>query len=167
MATNIPPHNLGEVVDGLILLLDNPDIDISELMKVVIAPDFPTGAIINGIKGIRDAYTTGRGTIKVRSKTQIEEIKNGRYQIIVNELPYLVNKARLVEKIAELVREKKIEGITDLRDESDRTGIRIVIETRKDISPQIVRNSSTTYQCETFGVTMLADSVPRVLNLKK
>ena len=171
MATNIPPHNLGEVVDGLILLLDNPDIDISELMKVVIAPDFPTGAIINGIKGIRDAYTTGRGTIKVRSKTQIEEIKNGRYQIIVNELPYLVNKARLVEKIAELVREKKIEGITDLRDESDRTGIRIVIETRKDISPQIVLNQlyKHTQMQETFGVTMLAlvDSVPRVLNLKE
>ena len=171
MATNIPPHNLGEVVDGLILLLDNPDIDISELMKVVIAPDFPTGAIINGIKGIRDAYTTGRGTIKVRSKTQIEEIKNGRDQIIVNELPYLVNKARLVEKIAELVREKKIEGITDLRDESDRTGIRIVIETRKDISPQIVLNQlyKHTQMQETFGVTMLAlvDSVPRVLNLKE
>lgn len=171
MATNIPPHNLGEIVDGLILLLDKPDIDISELMKVVIAPDFPTGAIINGTKGIRDAYTTGRGTIKIRSKTHIEELKNGRYQIVVTEIPYLVNKARLVEKIAELVREKKIDGITDLRDESDRSGIRIVIETRKDISPQIVLNQlfKHTQMQETFGITMLAlvDSVPRVLNLKE
>ena len=170
MATNIPPHNLGEVVDGLILLLDNPDIDISELMKVVIAPDFPTGAIINGIKGIRDAYTTGRGTIKVRSKTQIEEIKNGRYQIIVNELPYLVNKARLVEKIAELVREKKIEGITDLRDESDRTGIRIHIETRKIFSADSPQPALQTYpDAGNFWRyhAGIGDSVPRVLNLKE
>jgi len=171
MATNIPPHNLGEVVDGLILLLDQPDINIHQLMQVIIAPDFPTGAIINGIKGIREAYTTGRGSIKVRGKAEIEEMKNGKFQIIVTEIPYLVNKARLVEKIAELVRDKKIDGITDLRDESDRNGIRIVIETRKDVSPQIVLNQlyKHTQMQETFGVTMLAlvDSVPRVLNLKE
>ena len=171
MATNIPPHNLGEVVDGLILLLEQPDIDISELMRVIIAPDFPTGAIINGIRGIWEAYTTGRGSIKVRSKTQIDELKNGKYQIVVTEIPYLVNKARLVEKIAELVRDKRIDGITDLRDESDRTGIRIVIEIRRDGSPQIVLNQlyKHTQMQETFGVTMLAlvDSVPRVLNLKE
>lgn len=171
MATNIPPHNLGEVADGLILLLEQPDADISELMRVIKAPDFPTGAIITGIKGIRDAYTTGRGSIKVRSKASIEEIKNGKYQIIVTEIPYMVNKSRLVEKIADLVREKRIDGITDLRDESDRTGIRIVIEIRKDVSPQIVLNHlyKHTQMQETFGVTMLAlvDSVPRVLNLKE
>ena len=171
MATKIPPHNLGEVVDGLILLMDQPDIDIQQLMQVIIAPDFPTGGIINGIKGIRDAYTTGRGTIKVRSKAQIEEMKNGKYQITVTEIPYLVNKARLVEKIAELVRDKRIEGITDLRDESDRAGIRVVIETRKDVSPEIILNQlyKHTQMQDTFGVTMLAlvDSVPHVLNLKE
>lgn len=171
MATNIPPHNLSEVVDGLILLMDQPDIDIHQLMQVIIAPDFPTGAIINGVKGIRDAYTTGRGTIRIRSKAQIEELKNGKYRIIVTEIPYQVNKARLVEKIAELVRDKRIEGITDLRDESDRTGIRVVIETRKDVSPEIILKQlyKHTQMQETFGVIMLAlvDSIPRVLNLKE
>lgn len=171
MATNIPPHNLGEIVDGLVLLLEQPDIDIYTLMQTIIAPDFPTGAIISGTKGIREAYTTGRGSIRVRSKTQIDELRNGKYQIIVTEIPYLVNKARLVEKIADLVRNKRIEGITDLRDESDRNGIRVVIEIKRDVSPQIVLNQlyKHTQMQDTFGVTMLAlvDSVPRVLNLKE
>jgi len=171
MATNIPPHNLGEIVDGLIMLLESPDITVHELMQAILAPDFPTGAIICGTRGIREAYSTGRGSIKVRSRSQIEELKNGKCQIVVTEIPYLVNKAKLVEKIAELVREKKIEGITDLRDESDRNGIRIVIEVRKDVSPQIVLNQlyKHTQMQESFGVTMLAlvDSVPRILNLKE
>lgn len=171
MATNIPPHNLSEVVDGLILLLDHPDIEISELMQTIIAPDFPTGGIINGVQGIKQAYTTGRGSIKIRSKTNIEELRNGKHQIIVTEIPYLVNKARLIERIAEQVRDKKIEGITDLRDESDRNGIRIVIEVKKDFSPHIVLNQlyKHTQMQNTFGVNMLAlvDSVPHVLNLKQ
>ncbi|MGE5422241.1 MAG: DNA gyrase subunit A [Ignavibacteriales bacterium] len=171
MATNIPPHNLGEVVDGLNLLLDEPDIDIQGLMSVIKAPDFPTGATICGLKGARDAYMTGRGSIKVRAQTEIEELKNGKSQIIVKEIPYMVNKARLVEKIADLVREKKIDGITDLRDESDRTGIRVVIELRRDVTPQILLNQlyKQTQLQDSFGVTMLAlvDGVPRVLNLKE
>ncbi|NLB18707.1 MAG: DNA gyrase subunit A [Syntrophomonadaceae bacterium] len=171
MATNIPPHNLSEVINGLNLLLENPDVEISELMKEIKGPDFPTGATIIGAHGIWDAYHTGRGSIKIRGNANIEELSNGKYQILVTEIPYMVNKARLVEKIADLVREKKIEGITDLRDECDRNGIRILIEVRKDMSPQVILNQlyKHTQLQETFGVNMLAlvDSVPRILNLKE
>lgn len=171
MATNIPPQNLGEVVDGLILLLDNSEIDLGALMSVIKGPDFPTGATILGTKGIREAYATGRGSVKMRALAEIEETKNGKHQIVVTEIPYLVNKAKMIERIAELVRDKKIEGITDLRDESDRNGIRVVIEVRKDTAPQIVLNQlyKHTQMQESFGVNMLAlvDGVPKVLNLKQ
>lgn len=171
MATNIPPHNLGEVVDGLVYLLDNPEADVYELMDFILAPDFPTGGIIMGLRGVREAYATGRGSIKVRAKASIEEIKGNRYQIVISEIPYMVNKARLIERIAELVRDRKIDGISDLRDESDRTGIRVVVELRRDVSPQVVLNQllKHTQLQDTFGVTMLAlvDGVPRTLNLKE
>ena len=171
MATNIPPHNLGEVIDGLIELIDNPDVSIKELMNHVKGPDFPTGAIIQGREGIRDAYTTGRGRIRVRAKSQIEQMSNGKTRIIVTELPYQVNKARLIEKIAELVREKKVDGITDLRDESDKSGMRIVIEVRRDADPHVVLNRLYKHSQleDTFGVIMLAlvDNEPKVLNLKE
>ena len=127
MATNIPPHNLGEVVDALVMLIDNPDRSISDLMEAIKGPDFPTGGLILGRRGIKAAYTTGRGSIKVRAAAKIEDMKGGRYQIIITQLPYQVNKSRLIEKIAELVRDRKIEGINALRDESGREGIRIVI----------------------------------------
>lgn len=170
MATNIPPHNLSEVIDGVVTLIDNPDVDINDLMKHVKGPDFPTGAIIMGRDGIRSAYKTGRGTIKVRAKTDIEE--NGKKtSIIVSELPYQVNKARLIEKIAELVKDKKIDGISDLRDESDRDGMRIVIELRKDANPKVILNQlyKHTQMQDTFGVIILAlvNGEPRVLNLKE
>ena len=135
MATNIPPHNLGEVIDGLIALIDDPEIEIRGLMKYIKGPDFPTGAIIQGRDGIREAYMTGRGRIRVRGKAQIEQLSSGKTRILITELPYQVNKARLIEKIAELVRDKKVDGITDLRDESDKSGMRIVIELRRDASP--------------------------------
>lgn len=171
MATNIPPHNLGEVVEGLVYLLDNPEADVYELMDFILAPDFPTGGIIMGLRGVREAYATGRGSIKVRAKASIEEIKGNRYQIVISEIPYMVNKARLIERIAELVRDRKIDGISDLRDESDRTGIRVVVELRRDVSPQVVLNQllKHTQLQDTFGVTMLAlvDGVPRTLNLKE
>ncbi|MED1803028.1 DNA gyrase subunit A [Brevibacillus porteri] len=170
MATNIPPHNLTEVVDGVIAMIDNPDITIQELMKIIKGPDFPTAGEILGYSGIRRAYETGRGSIIMRAKTQIEEDGKGKPRIIVTEIPYQVNKARLVEKIAELVREKKIEGITDLRDESDRKGMRIVMELRRDVIPKVVLNNlfKHTQMQSTFGVNMLAlvDSRPRVLNLR-
>lgn len=140
MATNIPPHNLGEVIDGLIELIDNPDVTIKELMSHIKGPDFPTGAVILGREGIKEAYTTGRGRIKVRAKSQIEQMANGKTRIVVTELPYQVNKSRLIEKIATLVREKKVDGITDLRDESDKTGMRVVIECRRDADPHIILN---------------------------
>ena len=171
MATNIPPHNLGEVIDGLIELIDNPDASIKELMSHIKGPDFPTGAIIQGREGIRDAYTTGRGRIRVRAKSQIEQMSNGKTRIIISELPYQVNKSRLIEKIAELVREKKVEGITDLRDESDKSGMRIVIEVRRDTDPHVVLNRLYKHSQleDTFGVIMLAlvDNEPKVLNLKE
>lgn len=170
MATNIPPHNLGEVIDGVTAMIDNPDITIAELMKIVKGPDFPTYGEILGYSGIRRAYETGRGSIIMRAKTLIEEHK-GKSRIIVTEIPYQVNKARLVEKIAELVREKKIDGITDLRDESDRKGMRIVIELRRDVVPKVVLNNlfKHTQMQSTFGVNMLAlvDNRPRVLNLRE
>ncbi|MDK4491743.1 DNA gyrase subunit A, partial [Fusobacterium necrophorum] len=140
MATNIPPHNLGELVDGSLQLIDNPDISDLELMKYIQGPDFPTGGIIDGKKGIRDAYLTGRGKIRVRGKVKIEENKNGKFFIIIEEIPYQLNKATLIERIANLVKEKKITGIVDLRDESNREGIRVVIELKKGEEPELVLN---------------------------
>ena len=171
MATNIPPHNMGEVIDGVLMLIDNPDASVEELMTVIKGPDFPTGGLIMGTTGIRDAYTTGRGSVKMRAKAHIETMSNGKPRIVVTELPYQVNKARLIEKIAELARDKQIEGITDLRDESDRKGMSIVIELRKDINPDIMLNQlyKHTQLQDTFGVIMLAlvDNQPRILTLKQ
>ena len=141
MATNIPPHHLGEVIDGVLAISHDPEITIQELMDIIPGPDFPTGGMILGRSGIRKAYETGRGSIKVRAKVEIQQKSNGKEVIIVNEIPYQVNKARLIERIAELVREKKIEGITDLRDESDRQGMRIVIEVRKDANANVLLNN--------------------------
>jgi DNA gyrase subunit A len=171
MATNIPPHNLGEVVDGLTLLLDNPSAEIIDLMNLIKAPDFPTGGTIYGIAGIVEAYNTGRGRIRVRAKTHIEEVSKDKNAIIVTEIPYQVNKAKLVENIAELVKDKRVDGITDLRDESDREGMRIVIELRRDASEEIVLNQlfkHTTMET-TFGIINLAlvDGQPRVLTLRE
>ncbi|MEW5866858.1 MAG: DNA gyrase subunit A [Bacillota bacterium] len=171
MATNIPPHNLGEVIDGVIMLMDNPDASVADLMTVVRGPDFPTAGLIMGGEGIREAYTTGRGSIKMRARACIETSSGGRTRILVTEIPYQVNKARLVETIAELVRDKKIDGITDLRDESDREGMRVVIELRRDANPNVVLNQlyKHTQMEETFGVIMLVlvDGQPRVINLKE
>ena len=171
MATNIPPHNLNEVCDGIIAMVDNPEITIDELMTHIKGPDFPTGAIINGRQGIIDAYKTGRGKIKVAAKIDVETSKTGKESIIVSELPYQVNKARLIEKIADLVRQKKLTGISDLRDESDREGIRVVIELKKGEESELVLNSLYKYTDlqNTFGVIMLAlvDNTPRILNLKQ
>lgn len=171
MATNIPPHNMSEVIDGVLMLIDNPDASVEELMTVIKGPDFPTGGLIMGTTGIRDAYTTGRGSVKMRAKAHIETMSNGKPRILVTELPYQVNKARLIEKIAELARDKQIEGITDLRDESDRKGMSIVIELRKDINPDIMLNQlyKHTQLQDTFGVIMLAlvDNQPRILTLKQ
>lgn len=172
MATKIPPHNLSEVIDGVIALIDNPDITLDELMEYIPGPDFPTGAQIMGTSGIRAAYATGRGKLKVRAKAEIEPWKENRERIIVTELPYMVNKARLIEKIADLVHEKRIEGISDLRDESDRDGLRIVIELKRDANATIVLNQLYKYtQLEdTFGVIMLAlvdRTSPQLLPLKK
>jgi len=169
MATNIPPHNLTEVINGIVLLIDNPEIDLADLMKSISGPDFPTGATIMGREGIRSAYKTGRGTVKVRAKTEIEE--NGKKtSIIVSELPYQVNKARLIEKIADLVKEKKIDGISDLRDESDRDGMRIVIELRRDANHKVILNQlyKHTQMQDSFGIIMIAlvNNQPKVLNLK-
>ncbi len=169
MATNIPPHNLGEVVDGVCMMIDNPEVTVKELMTVIKGPDFPTAGLILGHAGIRDAYNTGRGSIKMRAQARIEKMANGKYRILVSEIPYQVNKARLIENIAALVRDKVIDGITDLRDESDRTGMRIVIELRRDVNADIILNQlyKHTQMQETFGVNMLAlvDGQPRVLNL--
>ena len=171
MATNIPPHNMNEVIDGVLMLIDNPDASVEELMTVIKGPDFPTGGLIMGTAGIRDAYTTGRGSVKMRAKAHVETMSNGKPRIVVTELPYQVNKARLIEKIADLAREKQIEGITDLRDESDRNGMSIVIQLRKDVNPDIMLNQlyKHTQLQETFGVIMLAlvDNQPRVLTLKE
>jgi DNA gyrase subunit A len=170
MATNIPPHNLGEVIDGVVMMIDNPDVSIDDLMTVIKGPDFPTGGIILGTDGIRNAFRTGRGSITIRAKTQFEEAPGGKTRIIVNEIPYQQNKARLIEKIAELARDKKLDGITDLRDESDRNGMRIVIELRRDVKPQVVLNNlfKHTGLQSSFGVIMLAlvDGQPKVLNLR-
>jgi DNA gyrase subunit A len=170
MASNIPPHNLGELVDGLVAMIDEPQTSEEQLMKLIKGPDFPTGGVILGRDGIKAAYTTGRGSILMRAKTEIEELKGGRTAIIATEIPFLVNKAALIERIAELVRTKKLAGISDLRDESDRSGMRIVIELRRDANPQIVRNQlfkHTQFQA-TFGANILAlvDGVPKTLKLK-
>ncbi len=176
MATNIPPHNLRETIDGVVKIIDNQveedrDTEIDELLEIVKGPDFPTGAAILGRKGIDQAYRTGRGKIKVRAVTNIEPMKNGKQRIIVTELPYMVNKARLIEKIADLVKEKRIDGITELRDESDRSGMRICIETRKDVNANVLLKQlfKHTQLQDTFGVIMLAlvDNQPKVLNLKE
>lgn len=170
MATNIPPHNLTEVIDGIIALIDNPDLTLSEIMEYIKGPDFPTGASILGNSGIRKAYETGKGIITIRSKAIIEEMKNGKTKIIVTEIPYMVNKAVMISKIADLVRDKVIDGITDLRDESNRDGIRVVIELRKDVNANVVLNNlykHTSLQT-TYGINNLAlvDGQPRILPLK-
>lgn len=171
MATNIPPHNLREVIDGINLMIDNPDVTLPELMECIKGPDFPTAGIIMGLSGIRAAYATGRGKITLRSRAEIQEFKPGRFRIVVTELPYMVNKARLIESIAEHVKNKRIEGISDLRDESDRNGMHFVIELKRDANPQVVLNQlySYTQMQETVGVIMLAlvDGQPKVLTLKE
>lgn len=171
MATNVPPHNLGEITEGLIMLLENPEVAVTDLMEVVKGPDFPTGGIIHGLEGIGDAYNTGRGLIKVRAKARIEQEYRGGENIIITELPYQVNKARLIEKIAELVREKRIEGISEIRDESDRDGIRVVLELKRGEMAEVVLNNlyKHTQMESTFGIIMLAlvNNQPRVLPLNK
>ena len=170
MATNIPPHNLREVIDAIAALIQNPDIDLAGLMEHIKGPDFPTGGIIMGRSGIRAAYATGRGKITLRGRAEIEEKKNGRFQIIVTEIPYMVNKARLIENIADLVKDKRIEGISDLNDESNRKGMRIVIELKREANPQVVLNQLYRYTQlqDTVGVIMLAldGGVPKVMTLK-
>ncbi|MEG1942880.1 MAG: DNA gyrase subunit A, partial [Angelakisella sp.] len=171
MATNIPPHNLGEVIDGVCCLIDNPEATLDELMEFIKGPDFPTGGTIMGRSGMRAAYSTGRGKITLRAKARIEDFKNGREQIIIDEIPYMVNKARLIENMAELVKDKRIEMISDLRDESDRDGMRIVVELKREANAQVVLNQLYTYtqMQETVGVIMLAlvNGIPRVLTLKE
>ncbi|MBI4003802.1 MAG: DNA gyrase subunit A [Candidatus Omnitrophica bacterium] len=170
MATNIPPHNLSEVVDALCVLIDDPEIELAKLMRHVQGPDFPTGAIICGRGGIKDAYQTGRGSLRIRSKAQVEQLKGNRQAVIITELPYQVNKANLIESIAQLVQDKKLEGISDLRDESDKEGMRVVIELKRDANDQVVLNQlfkHTTME-SAFGIIMLSlvDGRPRVLGLK-
>jgi len=171
MATNIPPHNMGEVIDGMCTLIDNPDATLDDLMQSIKGPDFPTGAVIMGRAGIRAAYATGRGRITVRARAEIEEEKNGRFNIIVTELPYQVNKARLIENIAELVKDKRIEGISNVEDHSDREGMHMVVSVKRDASPQIVLNQlySYTQLQTTFGVIMIAivNGEPKTLTLKE
>lgn len=171
MATNIPPHNLGEAVDAMCLLIDNPDAEIAEIMECMPGPDFPTGGMIMGRSGIRAAYATGRGKIIVRAKTEIVEAKNGRFKIIVTELPYVVNKARLIENIAELVKDKRIDGISNIEDHSDRNGMHIEIDIKREASPQVVLNQlfMLTQLQSTFGCIMLAivNGEPKILTLKE
>ncbi|RKY79932.1 DNA gyrase subunit A, partial [candidate division KSB1 bacterium] len=171
MATNIPPHNLNEIVDALIALINRPDLQIDTLMKYVKGPDFPTGGIIYGNQGIEDAYRTGRGKVIVRARASVEKSRSGREAIIISEIPYQLNKLNLINTIVKLVKDKKIEGISDLRDESDRDGMRIVIELKRDAQPQVILNKLyvKTQMQSTFGVIMLAlvNSKPRVLNLKE
>jgi len=170
MATNIPPHNLGEVVDALVLLIEHPKSALEELLKIVRGPDFPTGGVVLGREGIQAAYTAGRGSITVQAKTAFEELRGGRVAIVVTEIPYMVSKAALIQRIAELVRLKKLQGVSDLRDESDRRGLRVVIELRRDANPQIVRNQlfKHTQMQTTFGAILLAlvDGAPKQLTLK-
>lgn len=171
MATSIPPHNLGEVIDATVYLIDNEEATVEELMQFIKGPDFPTSAIIMGKENITEAYRTGRGKVKVRSRAYIEELAKGKQQIIITEIPYQVNKAKLVEKIAELVKDKKVEGISDLRDESNRNGMRIVIELKRDVNANIVLNNLYKHSQmeDTFSIIMLAlvNGVPKILNLKQ
>jgi DNA gyrase subunit A len=171
MATSIPPHNLGEVIDAAVYMIDHKDADINDLIKIVKGPDFPTGAIIMGKSSARQAYRTGQGRIIVRSKAEIEETNKGKHQIVVTEIPYMVNKARLIEKIAELVKDKRLEGISDIRDESNRNGMRIVIELKRDANPRIILNRlyKHTQLQETFSMIMLAlvNGEPKILTLKE
>lgn len=170
-ATNIPPHNLGEVIDGAVLLIDDPEADDDALLKTVKGPDFPTGGLILGREGIREAYLTGRGTVTIRSKTVIENLSGGKSQIVVTEIPFQVNKAKLIEKIAQLVRDKEVDGISDLRDESDRSGMRIVIELKRDANPNVILNQlfKHTQLQDNFGIIMLVlvGNKPRVLSLRE
>lgn len=171
MATNIPPHNLSEVIDGIHMLMHNPDVTVPELMKAIPGPDFPTGGVVIGKSGIRKAYQTGRGTIALRAKVDIQEQKNGKKQIVITQMPYMVNKAQLVKHIANLVRDKRIMGITDVNDESDREGLRVVIKVRRDASAQIILNNlyKMTLLQTSFSFNMLAivNGAPRLLNLKQ
>ena len=171
MATNIPPHNLSEVIDGCVAYIDDPDIDLPGLMEHIKGPDFPTAGIIMGRSGIRAAYATGRGKITLRGRATIEETKNGRTQIIITEIPYMVNKARLIENMADLVKDKRIEGITGLNDETNRKGMRIVVDIRKDANAQVILNQLYQYTQlqDTVGVIMLAidHKVPKVMTLKQ
>ncbi|MEO0072851.1 MAG: DNA gyrase subunit A, partial [candidate division WOR-3 bacterium] len=171
MATNIPPHNFGEVIDALCALIDDPDLEVEDLMQYIQGPDFPTGGVIVGKAGITEAYKTGRGKIVIRGKYRIEEGRGGKDKIVITEIPYMVNKTSLIERIATLVREKKITDVTDLRDESDRDGMRIVLELKRDANPEIVINQLYKYtpMQETFGVILLVlvDNVPKILNLKE
>src|SRR5476649_2388351 len=172
MATNIPPHNLTEVIDGALHVLRNPDCTIDELIEIIPAPDFPTAGIIYGVAGVRDGYRTGRGRVVMRATTHFEEIDRGqRMAIIVDEIPYQVNKRSLLERIAELVNEKKIEGISDIRDESDKSGMRVVVELKRGEVPEVVLNNlyKMTQLQDTFGINMVAlvDGQPRLLNLKQ
>lgn len=171
MATSIPPHNLGEVIDGTVALLDNPDIDIDELMEYIPAPDYPTGAVIMGRSGIKKAYRTGKGNAIIRSKVEIEEMNNGKSRLIITEIPYQVNKANLIISIADLVKQKKIEGISDIHEQSDREGMRIVIEIKKEFNPQVVLNllyKHTQLQVSNSMIMLaLVDGTPRILNLKE
>ncbi|MFO1346961.1 MAG: DNA gyrase subunit A, partial [Rhodocyclaceae bacterium] len=172
MATNIPPHNLNEVIDGCLAMLANPEISIDELIDIIPAPDFPTAGFIYGVSGVRDGYRTGRGRVVMRARTHIEDLEKGNKQaIIVDELPYQVNKRTLLEKIAELVNEKKIEGISHIQDESDKSGMRVVIELKRDVIPEVVLNNlyKQTQLQDTFGMNMVAlvDGQPRLLNLRQ
>ncbi len=171
MATNMPPHNLTEVINGICYVIDNPDAQMEDICQYIKGPDFPTGGIIMGRSGIRAAYATGRGKIKVRARTEIEEMHNGRHRIVVTEIPYMVNKARLVESIADLVKNKRVDGISDLRDESDREGMRIVVELKREANPQVVLNQLFNYTQlqDTFSVNNLAlvNNQPRTLNLRE
>ncbi|HRR90164.1 MAG TPA: DNA gyrase subunit A, partial [Eubacteriales bacterium] len=171
MATSIPPHNLGEVIDGTVALIDNPDIEIADLMEYIPAPDYPTAAVVLGRAAIRQAYMTGRGGAVIRARAEIEESPNGRSRIVVTELPYQVNKAKLIETIADQVKDKRLEGISDISEESDRSGMRIVIEIKRDANPNVVLN--TLYKQTNMQITnsiillALVDGVPRILNLKQ
>ena len=171
MSTNIPPHNLGEVIDALIMLIDRPEATVEQLMTKIKGPDFPTGGVIVGYDGIREAYTTGRGRVQLRGRVNIETERSGRQRVVITEIPYTVNKAALIERIAALHNEKKIEGISALRDESDRRGIRVVIELRRDVNPHVTINQlykHTPLQI-TFGIIQLAlvDNEPKVMNLRR